>query len=116
MPKVKRPKKPAKRVSASRAKKRAANVDVSNEFDPTVYYTKPLETWTFRELHDALGTDRTAWALKTSPGNVRMLRHRGTATVERMQKLQAAVRFEEKHYRNTLVTLYATGAFRRQAH
>lgn len=87
----------------------------SEPIDPTTYYTKPLETWSFRELQDALGTDRTAEVLATTPGNVRMLRHRGTATIERMQALQAAVRADEQHCRNTLVTTYATGAFRRRA-
>lgn len=83
--------------------------------DPLVYYDKPLETWTFRELHDALGTARTAEILKTTAGNVRMLRHRGTATLERMQSLQNAVRANEQDCRNALVTIYASGAFRRRA-
>lgn len=83
--------------------------------DPTVYYTKPLETWSFRELQDALGTRKVADVLGTTPGNVRMLRHREAATIERMQALQAAIREDEQTYRNTLVTMYATGAFRRRA-
>lgn len=83
--------------------------------DATVYYTKPLETWTFKELQDSLGTARTAAILGTTAGNVRMLRHRGTATLERMQALQAYVRENEEACRNALVTLYSTGAFRRRA-
>lgn len=83
--------------------------------DATVYYTKPLETWTFRELQDALGTTRTAEVLATTAGNVRMLRHRGTATLERMQALQEAVRGDEPACRSALVTLNSTGAFRRRA-
>lgn len=84
--------------------------------DPVSFYTKPLETWTFRELQDALGTARVASELNTTPGNVRMLRHRGTATLERMQLLQAAVlAVGEETCRKALVTLYSTGAFRRRS-
>lgn len=81
----------------------------------TDYYTKPVETWTLRELQDALGINRCAEILETTPGNIRMLRMRGAATIERMQALQAAVLENEQYYRNTLVTIYATGAFRRNA-
>lgn len=81
----------------------------------TEYYTKPLETWDFFELHDALGTDLTAELLDTTKGNVRMLRFRGHVSLPRMQALQNAVRANEDHYRNTLVTMHATGAFRRRS-
>lgn len=100
----------------AKATKRATPIDpVVTPIDPTVYYTKPLETWTFRELQDALGTARTADLLETTAGNVRMLRHRGTATLERMQALQAAVRLTEDECRKALVTIYSTDAFRRRA-
>lgn len=75
----------------------------------------PLAAWTFRELQDALGTHKVAQVLETTPGNVRMLRHREAATIERMQALQAAIREDEQTYRDTLCTMYATGAFRRRA-
>lgn len=75
----------------------------------------PLATWTFRELQDALGTDKVAEVLGTTSGNVRMLRHRKAATIKRMQALQAAIREDEQAYRETLCTMYATGAFRRRA-
>jgi hypothetical protein len=81
--------------------------------DPTIYYTKPLETWTFEELQDALGTERTAEILGTTRGNVRMLKHRGSASLPRMQALQQAVRANEETCRRDLVTIRATGAFRR---
>lgn len=76
------------------------------------YYTKPLETWTFRELQDALGKERVAELLGTSLGNVRMLRKRNTVSLERMQILQAAVREDETAVRAQMVTIHTTGAFR----
>lgn len=106
---------PAVRATADAdAAARAKRPDPGAE-DPQAYYTKPLETWRLCELQDALGTARTAEVLGTTPGNVRMLRHRGVAALERMQALQAAVRADETNCRNALVTLYSTGAFRRRA-
>lgn len=85
---------------------------VDHQQPPQDYYTKPLETWTFRELQDALGKDRVAELLDTSLGNVRMLRKRNTASLERMQILQAAVREDEQNIRAQMVTIHTTGAFR----
>lgn len=83
--------------------------------DPTVYYTKPLETWSLRELYDALGCQAVAQVWGVTTNNARQVRFRGRATIERMQALQAAVRLDEQHYRNTLITLYSSDAFRRRA-
>lgn len=71
--------------------------------DPQTYLTKPLEQWTLRELTDALGMRTSAQVLRTPEGNVRVMRWRKTATIERMQALQAAVREDESFYRKTLV-------------
>lgn len=83
--------------------------------EPTVYYTKPLETWTFAELQDALGSATVAELLGLSRDYVRMLRKRGTANLERMKLLQDAVRADETEFRKTLVTIRATGSFQPRA-
>lgn len=75
----------------------------------------PLPTWTLRELIDALGNQTVAEIWGVTDNNARQVRYRGTASLERMQALQAAVRADEIKYREALVTIYTTGAFRRQA-
>ncbi|QFR59581.1 hypothetical protein KEM14_gp19 [Xanthomonas virus phiXaf18] len=77
--------------------------------------TTPLATWAVRELCDALGVAKVAELWETTSGNARQVRWRGTATVERMQVLQDAIKQDEQRYREALVTIYTTGAFRRQA-
>lgn len=75
----------------------------------------PLATWSLRELYDALGNAKVAELWGVTSGNARQVRWRGTATVERMQVLQDAIKQGEQRYREALVTIYTTGAFRRQA-
>lgn len=75
----------------------------------------PLATWTLQELSAALGNRAVAQLWGVTDGNARQVRWRGTATVERMQILQDEVRKSETRYREALVTIYSTGAFRRQA-
>lgn len=75
----------------------------------------PLATWSLRELYDALGNAKVAELWGVTSGNARQVRWRGTATVERMQVLQDAIKQDEQRFREALVTIYTTGAFRRQA-
>ncbi|BAE72823.1 conserved hypothetical protein [Xanthomonas phage OP2] len=75
----------------------------------------PVPTWTVRELVDAVGIETAAQLWQISTNNARQVRHRGAASLERMQVLHAHIRTNELHYRETLVTIYSTGAFRRQS-
>lgn len=75
----------------------------------------PIPTWSLRELIDALGNQTVADIWGVTDNNARQVRYRGTASLERMQALQAAVRADETKYREALVTIYTTGAFRRQS-
>lgn len=75
----------------------------------------PLATWSLRDLTRALGNVLVAELWDTNRNNVRQAHWRGTATVERMQVLQDAIKQDEQRYREALVTIYTTGAFRRQA-
>lgn len=75
----------------------------------------PLATWTLKDLSAALGNTSVADIWDVTTGNARQVRYRGTASLERMQALQDAVRKDERRYREALVTIYSTGAFRRQA-
>lgn len=83
--------------------------------DPTVYYTKPLETWTVRELTDALGFDTAAGVLDITVNHLRMLRMRGSTRIERLQALQAAVAADEDKCRKALVTRYTYALARKAA-
>lgn len=83
--------------------------------DPAIFYTKPLETWTFVELTDGLGNARAAELLGISPGNVRVLRNRGKANVDRMRQLHAAIAADEVELRKRLVTYYTGQQARRSA-
>lgn len=75
----------------------------------------PLATWTLKDLSAALGNQAVAELWGVTTGNARQVRYRGTASLERMQALQDAVRQDEPRYREALVTIYSTGAFRRQS-
>lgn len=86
--------------------------DPRDFLDPSL---TPLATWSLRELYDALGNAKVGVLWGVTSGNARQVRWRGTATVERMQVLQDAIRTDELRYREALVTIYSTGAFRRQA-
>jgi hypothetical protein len=75
---------------------------------PDLYFDKPVEQWTLRELHDVLGTARVADLLDISQGNVRVLRYRGFTSVDRMIVLQAAVEADRDNLR-TRLTINLTG-------
>jgi hypothetical protein len=86
--------------------------------NPTDYLDRnltPLSTWSLQDLSSALGNRAVADLWGVTVGNARQVRWRGTATVERMQVLQDAIKLDEDRYREALVTIYSTGAFRRQA-
>lgn len=81
--------------------------------DPSVYFHKPLEAWSFEDLTDALGLARSAEVLGMTGANVRSHRWRNKANLERMQALHAAIREDEQHYRALLVTIRAGGVRKR---
>ncbi len=83
--------------------------------DPAEFLTKPLELWTVRDLTDALGYQLSATVVGTSKAGIAQMRHRRSATNERLQRLRDAVAANEDGYRKALVTIYSTGAFRRQS-
>lgn len=84
---------------------------MTERINPSDYYTKPLETWTVRELTDALSPAATAELLGISRANLRQLTNGyRRINTDRMRAMQEAVRADEESYRNKLVTLYATNA------
>lgn len=84
---------------------------MTERINPTDYYTKPLETWTVRELTDALGREEASKLLGITRNNLRQLFNKRRRTnMARMLVMQEAIRADEPTYRNKLVTLYTTGA------
>lgn len=74
--------------------------------NPAEYVDLPVEQWPLRELTAALGNKKTADLLDLKPGNVRVLRHRNSTSLERMQTLQDAIREDYPAIRSKLFTLY----------
>lgn len=68
------------------------------------YLSNVLETWTLRDLRDALGIQEVAelWGCSVTAATAAV--GRGRTSVDRMRKLQDKVRTNEAHYRSALVT------------
>lgn len=74
--------------------------------NPDEYIHSDLENWSLRDLTFALGTSKSAELLGVRPVNIRVMRHRNTANMERMKALQDAVREDLPAIQSRLRTLY----------
>jgi len=69
---------------------------------PVDYMTLPLEKFTIRDLTDAIGIAESARVLDTSTRAIYTQRNTRRISVDRMQKLVAHLRTNERHYRERL--------------
>lgn len=83
--------------------------------EPTDYLTNPLESWTVRDLTDALGYPLAAAVVSSSEAGIRQMRHRGSTSQRRFELLQNAVRTNEDGYRKALVSKYTNRKARQRA-
>lgn len=83
--------------------------------DPAEFLTKPLELWTVRDLTDALGYQLAAAVVGTSKAGIAQMRHRRSATSERLQRLRDAVAANEDDYRKALVSCLTNRKARQRA-
>lgn len=81
----------------------------------TDFMDLPLDQWTLREYADALGDRTVADLFDITTSTVRHMRRKNHASAERLVQLREVVAADETRLRQTLVTIRATGAFRRGA-
>lgn len=71
--------------------------------DPSDYFTMPPERMTVTDLTDAIGIQVAAELIGTTPRAVYVMRNKNTIHVDRLQKLVAHFRSDEKNLRERLV-------------
>lgn len=80
---------------------------------PEEFYTLPLELFSVADLTDALGIDRAATILGTSSRAIYTVRNTNEMGLERVAKLQKAIREDETGARSRLVQMRNLQAMRR---
>jgi hypothetical protein len=77
----------------------------ASERKPEDYYTLPLDLFSVTDLTDALGIERAAALLGTSSRAIYTVRNTNEMGLERVGKLQAAIREDETGHRARLVQM-----------